>query len=120
MITFTLRLQELEADALERLAFVYGVSKNRLLNALIANEYENFVGLRETTPPDKELIYISVDEDFPGDITEVMDGKKEYSKSDIKRVLKCYDFAIEHTENKEVIESLETDRREWVEEYADR
>jgi len=118
MITFTLRLQELEAEALERLSFVYGTSKNRLINALIAREYESFINGEETTPTDTELFYISYNQDFPGNFEErfgTMPGS-EIGKDNLKKIIKCYDYAIEHDEGNNA-NKLEAERGEWVEVY---
>lgn len=118
MITFTLRLQELEAEALERLSFVYGTSKNRLINALIASEYESFMGGGNTTPTDTELFCISYTQDFPDEFTEhfgAMPGD-EIGKDNLKKIIKCYDYAIENDEGNNG-DKLEADRGEWVEVY---
>ena len=118
MITFTLRLQELEAEALERLSFVYGTSKNRLINSLIAKEYESFINGEETTPTDTELLYISYNQDFPDTLEDcfgAMPGD-EIGKDNLKKIIKCYDYAIEHDEGNNG-DKLEAQRGEWVEVY---
>ena len=123
MITFTLRLQENEADALDRLAFVYGVSKNRLVNALIANEYDNFINGEPVTLMDEELITMSMSKDFPDEYIEGRGKSANYTDyyiEEIRKIIKCYDYAIENTDKAEEVDALEAARHEWAEELKKR
>lgn len=44
MKKFTLRMADTEAEALEQMAYCYGLSKNDLITKLIGKEYDNFIG----------------------------------------------------------------------------
>ena len=121
--TFTLRLTDVQAEALDRLAFVYGASKNQIINALIAREYQCFLygRLNEgTTPVNEEIIDISQESDFPTEYicdhgTSEDDGETvTYNATEIKQIIKCYDYAIEHSDDEKEINRLEDARREWV------
>lgn len=122
MATFTLRLRENEAEALNRLSYVYGVSKNTLINVLIAREYNAFTGNDSETPMDEELLYMSLGKDFPQDYIEGRgrcSDVSEYDNAKIRRIVKCYDYAIEHAGEKDTA-NLKEARSEWVEEWKNR
>lgn len=117
MKTFTLRLQDSEAEALERLAFVHGVSKNKILIALISNSYfaipTEIISTVEAVDPEM----LTSAESWPREIERLLEeigGRPD--KGDIKRLIKCYDYALEkgnidgETENE-----LREKRKKWLE-----
>lgn len=123
MITFTARLKDEEAEALTRLAYLHGVSKNRILSALIAGEYERLTSGDELTPPDEELVFISSPDGFPAEYTKGRDGfnldsPRDFQKLDRaeqRRALRCYDYAIENTDEdeEEIINDLTKTRTDY-------
>lgn len=118
MINFTLRLRENEAEALDRLAYVYGVSKNRLLNSLIADEYESGLYDTDNPPADNELIYFPGPYDFAYQLAHDLanlNNNEEWTPQELRRIIKCFDYAIEHTDDPIRAAVLEEDRGIYVE-----
>lgn len=96
MATFTTRLKDEEAEALTRLAYLHGVSKNRLLSALIAAEYEKIINGDELTPPDEELLTISDAELLPAEYGHGISDPDNPSRDESRRLARCYKYAADH------------------------
>ena len=60
MKKFTLRLTDTEAEALERLAYMHGVSQNRIIEVAIANMYASLDGDALVEWPTEKILRISV------------------------------------------------------------
>lgn len=117
MKTFTLRLQDSEAEALERLAFVHGVSKNKILIALISNSYfaipTEIISTAEAVDPEM----LTSAESWPRELEKIFDEmERQPGKGEIKRLLKCYDYALERGNiDGETENELREKRKKWLE-----
>ena len=110
-----IHLRDLEAEALERLVHVYGTTKKRLVNALIAKEYNDFMTVgATTTPPNYELIDIVPPEGFPLDYQSTFtQNTDDLSAKNIWRIMRVYDYAMMATNDKAVKHELAEDWNEW-------
>ena len=91
MKTLSLRLTDMEAEALERIAYLAGTSKNKALEQLIANAYENIdIGATDAG----EIVYIS----SMGYLAqnEMAMLQENPQRSQLLKVLKYLNYAIEH------------------------
>ena len=109
MATFTLRLKDEEAKALDRLSYVFHQSKNQLITSLIAREYEAFISGEETAPSDSEILYISDDADFPREYAEGKDAN-EFKNT----IIRCYNYAISKAKTDEEKDALFDGRCEYL------
>lgn len=136
MKTLTLRLNNNEAEALERLSAILGESKNSLLKTMIATFYEelSFSEVRNNYGlfvESETLIEIDPPEDLPESYLSgctqhddfvfeewVADTEKAYQDSylnyALKTVVNCYDYALTKTTNEEAKARLEEQRRKVV------
>ena len=118
MKTLTLRLTENEAEALNRMSACYGMSKNRLLTALIAEQYENFSLMGEAPDP---ADYTGIAYDFPAlvsfpDRLEECFFDHKYAipeKQCINRILAAYDYALENETDPHFIKMLKNGRESF-------
>lgn len=119
MKTFTLRLTELEADALERLAYVNGKSKNKMITSMIANAY----GDTDTGSLvlGDEIINMSLDNDFWRGAKEAlfdkMNDERYLADEDVIKVLRAVEYAMEKTEDPKVIDRLEGEKAEIIDAF---
>lgn len=124
MKTFTLRLTDLEAEALDRLAYIAGQSKNKLIECLIAREYGNTLNDTGVVIGD-ELLYLVDNACFAETIADqtaaaLNDGSPAVADSDVIKVARCYDYAIEHAANDEEGQALEKKKYQAVFDLTDR
>jgi len=117
MKTFTLRLTDSEAEALNRLSSCYGMSKNKMLTTLIAKTYTDmmYFELRPDTSDYTSFIYCFDDlSSFPPRMMEHYDEGGPFPISDrecIKRVLAAYDYALETENDPAKLEALEKEKQ---------
>ena len=120
MKTFTLRLTDLEADALERLAYVNGKSKNKMITSMIVNEYGNIDA--ETLVLEDEIIGLTLDENFwHGAYTTLLNKATEenaLTDADIAKALRAVEYVIERTEDPETIEKLAGAKADIISEFV--
>lgn len=91
MKTLSLRLTDMEAEALERIAYLAGVSKNKALQQLIANAYENIdIGATDGG----NIVYLSSMGNLAKNQMAVLE--EDPQRSQLLKVLKYLDYAIEH------------------------
>lgn len=98
MKTITLRMTDKEAEALERLAYIRGQSKNKALTSLLVEEYTNIGGgIAVDTPGGLEIVAMPDAADF-GEFVQntVYESDKKPSRQDLYTVLKALDYSIEH------------------------
>ena len=115
MKTITLRMSDIEADALDRIAYLNGMSKNKMLCALIASEYERFC-------PDAVAsgeIFMGINSRyFPDEVREAIEAKgaDPTEKENAAIILKCYNYALENPGEcpQEMIAKLEEEREEFI------
>lgn len=115
MKTFTLRLTDIEAEALERIAYFKGVSKNTALTMMIANEYDN---VEPGSVENSKIWFVSCPEDLAGSIGRDIFENAE-NRSDIAEAIKYFEYGIEkHSGDTETtpIEDLERLKAEAIEE----
>lgn len=101
MKTFTLRLDDTQAEALERLAAIKGKSKNVLINELIATEYNAwdyyslwYDGIVVNITSDEDLYAIvrqRAEEILNSEITP--STSKEYIREVIATTLRTFDYS---------------------------
>lgn len=101
MKTFTLRLDDTQAEALERLAAIKGKSKNVLINELIATEYNAwdyyslwYDGIVVNITSDEDLYAIvrqRAEEILNSEITP--STSKEYIREVIATTLRAFDYS---------------------------
>ena len=99
MKNFTLRLTDNEAEALEIMAYCYGVSKNKFIQLLVSEAFENFMYFEN--PPEES---ITINFDFPA-LASLPDRLEENIAANIaatevdpkaiKQILKVIDYALE-------------------------
>lgn len=109
MKTFTLRLNEKEAEALDRIAAIKGTSRNALLRSMIVQEYTN-IDYRSTWIDD-ELLAITPINDFPASVEQ---NFNERNQVDEKAVIKAYDYAMEKEQDHPNLQTLEADRDRFI------
>lgn len=105
MKTFTLRLDDTQAEALERLAALKGRSKNVLINELIAAEYNAWDNY--SLWYDGIVVNITSDEDLYAIVRQrardILDPEltpnacKEYKREAIVTALRAFDYSINKT-----------------------
>lgn len=96
MKTFTLRLTDNEAAALETIAFFKGVSKNKALEKMIACEYEY---IDDAAVYDEEIVFITPPEDIAlyGGLPLLHDAR---SRAEILEAIQYFDYGIERHSGK--------------------
>ena len=109
--TFTLRLTDLEAEALERLARVNGVSKNKQLEIFIAREYIKIDPISFVTL--NELQSIAATED--GFLMGLKEGLENMASSDdakeqAGRCIRQIDYMQENTTDEKILNKLDNER----------
>lgn len=126
MKTFTLRLSDEEAEALNRLAYIMGMSKNQLIASAICRDYNAFVDdgtvitAREEIDPylfegNKNFAFNRVKE-----CVDVLDdyGADSYEGGEaleaLRHAIKCYDYAIENETDPRTLEQLELEKSDAV------
>ena len=125
MKTFTLRLTDNESAALDRMAACYGMSKNKVLTALIADSYEDLMFF-EKQPDQTEntafLYYFENLEAFPHIMEEHFRDAEKLPISEkkcIKRILAAYDYAIETSDDQNDLKRLEEEKERFLEEVEE-
>lgn len=121
MKTLTLRLTDLEAEALERLAYINGKSKNKYLTTLIAD------GLAEYEPGtvDGEIVFITERPRFAIEVynrylDDIRNQEKRVNEKDLLKLVRAVDYSIEAFEpgidqvNGVMLEELENIKKEVV------
>lgn len=95
--TITLRMTDLEAIALDRIAYLNGVSKNKMLRQMIAREYE---ALCPGSVVRDEIFLVTTPIDFPDDLKNTIEasGKDLTDKDNAALILKAYNYALENSE----------------------
>lgn len=93
MKTFTLRLTDLEAEALDRIAYFDGRSKNKVIESLIACRYNEIEG---GTVEDGELYFLSLPEELADFFGPLYADNENATRGDIALAIKYYDFGIEN------------------------
>lgn len=122
MKTFTLRLSDLEAEALELIAFCHGQSKNKVLSSLIGSEYNQLLFWGNThIDDDSELLYLDLPENLPAVARhewehEVFADDADADPKPRRLLLRIYNYAIENTEDKEKVDKLIEERDEYLRE----
>lgn len=126
MKTLTLRLTDNEAEALDRMAAVYDMSKNKLLTALIIDGYDNMTCFRKKPDPEENTLFLYC---FPDTDEFVERMFSEYAKAYengtelpitakecAKRVLRAYDYALATLTDPAKIKHMEKRRANTLEE----
>lgn len=106
MKTFTLRLTDTEAEALERIAYFRGVSKNTALTAMIAEEYNN---IEPGSAESSKIWFVSCPEDLAGTVGRDLFVDAE-NRAEMVEAIKYFEYGIEnHSGDKQTtsIEELE-------------
>lgn len=114
MKTFTLRLTDEEAEALERIAYFRGVSKNTALITMIAEEYAN---IEPGSVEDFKIWFVSCPEDLAGSVGHDIFVTAQ-NRSDLIDAIKYFEYGIEnHSGDKETtpIEELERLKADAIE-----
>ena len=104
MKTFTLRLTDEETEMLERMAYIYGKSKNKVITELMKQAYLTMDLFAEKTG------FISDNMDFAKSVyKEMIEGYRAgaYTTPELLAADNYIDYAIEHTENAEELNALE-------------
>lgn len=125
MKTITLRLTDNEAEALNRIAFLHGMSKNKLMAALIIREYGRLTCFHEKPDPEENtsFLYCFLDpEAFADDMYKAYIWAIEEgvelpitAKECAKRVLRAYDYAMETLTDPAELERIEAYREKILE-----
>ena len=125
MKTFTLRLTDNEAEALSRMSACYGMSKNKLLTMLIADEYENLMFFEPQPDPTKNTAFLYMFEsmaDFPRIMMEhfydLTSNGKEFSISGgqcVTRILSAYDYVLETETDPNKLAEVEKEKEQYIE-----
>lgn len=113
MKTFTLRLTDDEAEALERIAYFRGVSKNTALTTMIAEEYDN---IEPGSVEDFKIWFVSCPEDLAGSVGRDLFVNAE-NRGDMVEAIKYFEYGIEnHSGDKRTtpIEELEKLKTEAI------
>lgn len=113
MKTFSLRLTEIEALALERMARVNGVSKNKQIQQLIAEAYskldtncDTLLGELYTIDGTEDSFLTSMKEElYNGD-----DHSETATEAKAARVLRQIDYLKEQTNDEKIIDILEAQK----------
>lgn len=126
MKTITLRLTDNEAEALNRIAFIHGMSKNKLMAALIIREYGNTTCFHEKPDPEENTLFLYCfpdTDEFAERMFSEYEGAYENgtelpitAKECAKRVLRAYDYALATLTDPAEIEHMETRRANVLEE----
>ena len=118
MKTFTLRLTDEEAEALARIAYLSGVSKNKVLQQLISNEYAT---IDATATEAGEILYIRSMADIADEDLDLLD--EEPTRSNLLKALKYFNYAIEYNSGTgyfdEDLDTLERRKGYLLEEIRD-
>lgn len=98
-----IHLRDLEAEALARLVYVYDTTPDKLINALIAKEYNDLMSTSATTPPDYKLFCMVSSECFPSDYEETFTQDAEnLSAKSIWRIMRAYEWAMDNPTDNEL------------------
>lgn len=104
MKTFTLRLTEDEAEALERIAYFRGVSKNTALTTMIAEEYDV---IEPGSVEDFKIWFVSCPEDLASSV-----GRDLYigaeNRAEMIEAIKYFEYGIENHSGDKRTTSIET------------
>lgn len=109
MKTFSLRLTDEENEALARIAYLSGVSKNKALQQLIANEYAK---IDEGSTEAAEILYLRSMADIAD---EELDLSEKIDRSKLLKALKYINYSIEYNsagycgEDIDILESRKAD-----------
>lgn len=125
MKTITLRLTDNEAEALSRIAFLHGMSKNKLMAALIIQEYGRLTCFCEKPDPEENTCFLYC---FPDPEAFAYDMFYEYeravesgaelpitAKECAKRILRTYDYALENLTDPAQLERVEEHKQNTLE-----
>lgn len=109
MKTFTLRLNEQESEALERLAVVEGKSKNRCITRAIANSLKEYE--KRGNIIDGAIFSLSDVEEWPGvyenRLWEKINGRDGFvDEYEIKALNKIYKYALKEAKDAAAAEQL--------------
>lgn len=132
MKTFTLRLNEQESEALERLAVVEGKSKNKCITELIAIAFERYE--KPGNIINGDIMSLSDVEQWPGVYENIIrhdyesdlafckdkDEKDELTllyKDEIKTLKKIYKYAIKEAKDAAAAEQLEKQQQAFIEAF---
>ena len=130
MKTFTLRLDDTQAEALERLAAIKGKSKNVLINELIAAEYnawDNYSlwydGIVVNITSDEDLYAIvrqRAEDILNSEITPKT--SKEYIREVIVTTLRTFDYSANkmlESGNEAKAAKITAEKEEFISDYYD-
>ena len=112
MKTFTLRLSDEEAEALNRLSYISGLSKNKAIVAMIAGTYYDMISgedFEKALQGEITPFFFNDLNNFPYDTYEAI-GEIDERKATL--ILKCYDYSISHISDKYEKEKLEEEMKE--------
>jgi len=113
MKTFSLRLTDNEAEALNRISSCYGMSKNKMLTTLIAKSYTDMMYFEPKPDMSDYTSFTYCFEDlraFPDQMIEHYDEGGPFTISNkecIKRILAAYDYALETENDPAELEKIE-------------
>lgn len=124
MKTITLRLTDNEAEALNRIAFLHGMSKNKLMAALIIREYGNTTCFHEKPDPEENMNFLycfSGPEDFADEMfynyERVIENGVELpitARECAQRILRAYDYALESLTDPAELERVEAQKQATI------
>lgn len=125
MKTITLRLTDNEAEALNRIAFLHGMSKNKLMAALIIQEYGGLTYFCEKPEPEENTFFRHFFQDPEAFADDMYKGYSCMIREGIdlpmtarecaQRILKTYDYALENLTDPAQLERVERRRQEVLE-----
>lgn len=118
MKTFTLRLNETEAEALDRMAAVEGISKNELLRAMIVRKYTGIDSICAWI--EDELLMITDLSDFTAAIEQTF-NEREINGTHIKEkeVIRAYDYAMDNEQDETILESIKANKERFIKEVIE-
>lgn len=122
MKTFTLRLTDPEAEALERLAQINGKTKKRTLTGLVAKAYKDTDDTAFIL--EDEIIALSPVEKFGLYAGKTFNRKIDIgdnvfiSEADIIKVLRALDYSINNATDPATIETLTSAKDAFIREYS--
>lgn len=118
MKTFTLRLTDLEAEALERLAHVNGESKNRMITSLIANEY----GRTDTDSIilNGEVVSMTLGKDFYRGVIAAFWEKAvgdSVPDAELAKTLRAIEYSKDKANDPDEIEAMEQEKERIIQAF---
>ncbi len=122
MKTFTLRLSDGEAEALERLAYVRSKSKNSFLRDRVKAEYlETFEPIKKTSVlflfNGLDISAITPTEEWPRVYAEVICKNAPECREEFYNAVKIYNYAVKYAKTEEDAEAHLKEKDEKLEEW---